>query len=136
MDKVDIGDIGDTGEIENVGDVRNIRHIENKEVSKSNNGVADEKNQDYRTVDKAGDGGDREASKVGYDEVNDGVSVNRDLENLNVSNNSINNSRNKDNWHVIVEDGIDFDDKFTAVVDPTNGVLADILAYSFGPLLP
>lgn len=49
-----------------------------------------------------------------------------------MGNNNIDNSRNQNNLHAIIKYGTDSNDVVTIVVDFTNGVLVDVLAYFFG----
>lgn len=71
---------------------------------------------------------------MGYNAVGDRVGVGVVPENVELGNDGVgNNVGNQDNWHAIVEDVEDSDD---VVVDPIDRVLADVLAYSFGPLSP
>ena len=42
------------------------------------------------------------------------------------------NGRNQDNWHVTIENIVNFDDGIAFIVDLTNRDFTDILAYLFG----
>lgn len=68
-----------------------------------------------------------------YDRVGDGLGVGRDLEDIEIGNNDMGESRNKDNCHATIENIVDFDDKVNDMVDPTDGILVDVLIYSFDP---
>lgn len=115
-DKGDIGDTGDVGEAENTGDTRDAKDVGDKETGKSNDRTADGGDQKDGKIDKAGDGGNPE-----------------DVE---MRNDSIANGGNQDNRHTTVKDVVNFDDGVVAAIDPTDKVIADILAHPFGPLLP
>lgn len=71
---------------------------------------------------------------MGDNRVDDRVGIREVPKNVELGNDGIgNNAGNQDNWHAIVKDIEDSDD---VVVDPIDRVLADVLAYSFGPLSP
>lgn len=59
------------------------------------------------------------------------MGIGRDLENIKVGNNGMGDGRIYDNWHATVDNVVDFNDRVTNVVDPTNGVFVDVLAYLF-----
>ncbi len=144
-DKGDIRDTGDAREVGNEGDARDAKDVGKKEAGKGNNRVADGRDQKNGEINKAVDGGDQEAgkagdggnqkfSKVGYDEVIDRVNVDGDLEDVEVGNNSIRDGKNQDNWLATVEDVMNFNNGVIAIVEPTDGVLADVCIYLFGLL--
>lgn len=74
-------------------------------------------------VGKAGDGRNQEAGKIGYYRVGDRV---EDVE--------VGDGGNQDNQCATVEDAVDSNDGVTAIGDPTDGVLAEVLVHPFGPL--
>ncbi len=66
--------------------------------------------------------------------MGDRVGVGGVLEDVKLGNNGLaDGAGNQDNRHATVEDVENSDD---VLVNPTNGVLADILAHPFGPLSP
>lgn len=74
---------------------------------------------------------------MGYNGVADGVVVDRVSDDVKVGNDSMVNSvRNQDNSHGTVEDVENSDDRVTITLDPTDGVLNNILAHFFGLLSP
>lgn len=96
---------------------------------------------------KRGDRRDQKTGKVGCDGVGDGVGVGKFPKDVEVGNNSMcDSARNQDNWYPIVKDVENSDDRVTivvdlaavdlAVVDSTDGVIANVSAYLFGFLLP
>ncbi len=120
----DGGDTGDAGEAGNAGDAREVG---DKEASRGNEGGEQEDAEVGN--DEGGHGGDQEAGKVG-----DGVGVGGVLEDVKLDNDNVgDDAKNQDNRHAIVKDVEDSDN---IMVDPTDGVLADVLAHPFGPLSP
>lgn len=67
-----------------------------------------------------------------YHEVGDEVGVGGDLEDVEIGNDGVGDGGNQDNRNANVEDVVDSDNGVTSVVDPTNRVLTDVLAHSFG----
>ncbi len=71
---------------------------------------------------------------MGYDGVGDGVDVGGVSEDVELGNNGVGDGAgNQDNRRATIEDADHSDD---VVVDPTDGVLADVLAHPFGPSSP
>ncbi len=58
--------------------------------------------------------------------------ISGDPEDIKVGNNSVSDNRNQDNRCAPVKDVVDFDNRVTTAVDPTDGVLVDVLAHPFG----
>lgn len=58
------------------------------------------------------------------------------LEDIELGNNCVGNSRNQDNRRPIIKDVVDLDSdaRVTDAVDPIDQALADVLVHSFGPL--
>lgn len=108
--------VGDGGDTRDVGKVRNFEDTGNKEASRGNKG-GEHKDVEVGN-DEKGHSGDQEASKVGYDGVDDRVNVGDVLEDIELGNNGVSDStRNQDNQCARAEDVDDSDD---VVVDPTH----------------
>lgn len=74
---------------------------------------------------------------MGYDGVDDGIGIGRVLKDVKMGNNGVGDSaKNQENWHATVKNIKNSDDRVIVVVDVTDGVLINILAYFFGLLLP
>ncbi len=66
--------------------------------------------------------------------MGDGVGVGGVPEDVELGNDGVGDgARNQDNRRATVDDT---EDSNNVIVDPTDGVLADVLAYSFGPSSP
>ncbi len=113
----DEGDLGDAGEAGNVGDAEDAGKAGDKEASRDN------------------EGGEQEDAEVGNDEGgHGGVGVGGVTEDVELGNDGVGDGAgNQDNRRATVEDVEDSDD---VVVDPIDGVLADVLAHLFGLLSP
>ncbi len=113
----DAGDTGDVGEIGNAGDAEDAGKAGDKEAGKGNEGG---KQEDVEVSNNEGGHG--------------GVGVGGVTEDVELGNNGVgDDAGNQDNRRVTVKDVEDSDD---VVVDPIDGVLADVLAHSFGPSSP
>ncbi len=125
------GDGGDTGnaeETKNARDAGDTGDVGDKKAGRGNEGGEQEDAEVANN--ERDDGGDQEIGKVGYNEVGDGVGVGGVLEDVELGNNSVGDgARNQDNRHVTVKHVEDSDD---VIVDPTDGILADVLAHLFG----
>lgn len=51
-----------------------------------------------------------------------------------VGNYGVDDRQNQDNRHIMIKDVTHFNNKVTVIIDLTDGVLADIMVYFFGPL--
>ncbi len=123
----DAGDGKDTGDTEGAGNVEDIEDTGDAGDKKADRGNERRKQKDAEIGNNdEDDTGDQEAGKVGYDEVGDRVGIGRVLDGI----------VNQDNWHAIVADMEDSNDKVTIAMDPTGGVLVDVLAHSFSPSSP
>lgn len=107
----------------NTEDRRDARDIKEKKARKSNNIVANRGDQKDNEIGnaKVGDSGNFKASK---------------LEDVNVSNNGVNHSKNQDNQRATIKNVADFINGVIVIVDPINGVFVNVLAYFFGSLSP
>lgn len=142
----DGGDGGDG----NVGDARDNGDVVNKKAGNGN----EKKDQENAEVmnNRVGISGVLENVKVDNNDMEDNFGnqenwciIIKDGENsddeVNYNNSVRDSARNQENWRVMVEDEENFNDGITVavdlvVVDPIDGVLANILAYIFGSLLP
>ncbi len=128
----DGGDTGDAGEAGNAEDTGDAKDAGDKQAGRGNEGGEQEDTEVGN--DEEIDGGDQEAGKLGYDGVGDGVDVDGVLEDLELGNNGVGDGAgNQDNRRATFED---VEDSENVVVDPIDGVLADVLAHSFSPSLP
>ncbi len=120
----DKGDTGDVGEAKNAGDTGDTGEAGDKEVGRGN----ERGEQEDAEVgnDERGHSGDQEAGKVG-----DGVGIGRVPKDVKLDNDGVGDSAgNQINWRATVEYT---EDSNNIVVDPTDGIFTDILAYPFGP---
>ncbi len=120
----DGGDTRDAGEAGNAEDAGDAGEAGDKETGRGNE--RREKEDAEVGNDKGGHDEDQETSKVG-----DGIGVEGVPEDIELGNNSVDDgARNQDNRRTTVEDVEDSDN---VVVDPIDGVLANVLAHPFGP---
>lgn len=79
----------------------------------------------------------QKAGKVVYDKIDDKMGIDRILDNIKIGNNSVDDDiKNQDNKYVMVNNIEDSNNRVTitvnlTIIDLTDGVIADILAYFF-----
>lgn len=84
---------------------------------------------------KIGNGGDKKTNKVDYDELDNRVDISRVIKNIEIGNNNINNSKNKDNCFIIMRNIINSANKVTDMVNLIDEIFTNILIYFFDSLL-